>query len=358
MPPTTRISHPPGSNRDRFTKLIFYAVVIALAYFCFLIFEPFLVPLAWAGILVVLFHPWHEHLARRWGNSGAAAISTVAVTFVLIVPTLALTSLFVREAFQAAVGMQTAFSQGHLPWVNNGWNWLVAHSAGGAGRDLSSLLSQAGNELGSRAAEMLSIVLQHTALFFFDLFVTLFALFFLFRDGEELMESAHGLLPFETTSRERMFSGARDLIRASVTTSLVIAAVQGIICGAAFWIAGISAPIFWGVGMAFCSLLPVIGSAVIWAPATIWLFSTGQWGKALVLLAICAGLTSAVDSLLRPVLLSGHGRLNGLVVFISVVGGVAVFGVIGLILGPIVVATAKGLLDAYSHPDPAATSEP
>ena len=215
MPPTTRIAHPPGSNRDRFTKLIFYAVVIALAYMCFLIFEPFLVPLAWAGILVVLFHPWHEHLARRWGNSGAAAISTVAVTFVLIVPTLALTSLFVREAFQAAVGMQTAFSQGHLPWGNNGWNWLVAHSPGGAGRDLSSLLNQAANELGSRAAEMLSIVLQHTALFFFDLFVTLFALFLLFRDGEELMESAHGLLPFEMTSRERMFSGARDLIRAS-----------------------------------------------------------------------------------------------------------------------------------------------
>jgi predicted PurR-regulated permease PerM len=356
MPPTTRISHPPGSNRDRFTKLIFYAVVISLTYLCYLIFAPFLVPLAWAGILVVLFHPWHEHLAKRWGGSGAAAISTVAVTFVLIVPTLALTSLFVREAFQAAVGMQNAFAQGHLPWVNNAWNWLVAHSPGGTGRDLSSLLSQAGNALGSRAAEMLSLVLQHTALFFFDLFVTLFALFFLFRDGEELMESLHGLLPFEMTSRERMFTGARDLIRASVTTSLVIAAVQGIICGAAFWIAGISAPLFWGVGMAFCSLLPVIGSAVIWGPASIWLFSTGQWGKALVLLAICAGLTSAVDSLLRPMLLSGHGRLNGLVVFISVVGGVAVFGVIGLILGPIVVATAKGLLNAYSHPEPASAA--
>jgi len=291
----------------------------------------------------------------RWGNSGAAAMSTAGVAGILIFPALALAILFVREAFQAAMGMQLAFSQGHLPWVNHAWNWMLAHSPGGTGRDLSSLLSQAGNALGSRAAEMLSIVLQHTALFFFELFVTLFALFFLFRDGEQLMEALHGVLPFETASREKMFSGARDLIRASVTTSLVVAAVQGIICGAAFWIAGISAPIFWGVGMAFCSLLPVVGSAIIWAPAAIWLFSTGQWGKALVLLAICAGLTSVVDSLLRPMLLSGHGRLNGLVVFISVVGGVAVFGVIGLVLGPIVVATAQGLLDAYSHPDIGAT---
>jgi predicted PurR-regulated permease PerM len=354
MPPTTRIAHPPGSNRERFTTLIFYAVVILLIYLCYLIFAPFLVPLAWGAIFVVLFHPWHEHLARRWGNSGAAALSTVGVTLVLIVPTLALTSLFVREAFQAALGMQLAFSQGHLPWVNNGWNWLLAHSPGGTGRDLSSVLSQAGNALGSRAAEMLSLVLQHTALFFFDLFVTLFALFFLFRDGAQLMESLHGVLPFETSSRERMFHGARDLIRASVTTSLVIAALQGIMCGAAFWITGISAPIFWGVGMAFCSLLPVIGSAIIWAPAAIWLFSTGHWGQAIVLLAICAGLTSVADSLLRPMLLSGRAQLNGLVVFISVLGGVAVFGAIGLVLGPIVVATAKGLLDAYSHPPPAA----
>lgn len=355
MPLTSRTSDSTGTNRQRFTHLIFYAFVIVLGYWVYLIFAPFLVPLAWAAILVVLFHPWHERLARRWGNSGGAAISTAAVSCVLIFPALALATLFVREAFQAAVGVQLAFSQGHLPWINNAWTWLLAHSPGGPGRDLSSLLSQAGNALASRAAGMLSLVLQHTALFFFDLFVTLFALFFFFRDGEQMVASFHGVLPFEMTTREKMFNGARDLIRASVTTSLVIAAVQGIVCGFAFWIAGISAPIFWGVGMAFCSLLPIIGSAIIWAPAAIWLFSTGHWGHALVLLAICAGFTSGIDSLLRPLLLSGRAQLNGLTVFISVIGGVAVFGAIGLVLGPIVVATAKGLLDAYSHPEPAST---
>jgi predicted PurR-regulated permease PerM len=357
MPPTSPNPYAPDTNRGRFTTLIFYTVVIVLIYLVYLIFEPFLVPLAWAAILVVIFHPWHVRLARRWGSSGAAAMSTVAVACVLIFPALGLALLFVREAFQAALGMQTAFAQGHMPWATSAWSWLLAHSPGGTGRDLSSLLTQAGNALGARAAEMLSIVLQHTALFFFELFVALFALFFFFRDGEQMMESLHGILPFETSSRDRMFSGARDLIRASVITSLVIALVQGALCGIAFWLAGISAPVFWGVGMAFCSLLPVIGSAVIWAPAAIWLFSTGNWGHALVLLAICAGLTSAVDSVLRPMLLSGHARLNGLVVFISVVGGVAVFGVIGLVLGPIVVATAIGLMDAYKHPDPVVSTE-
>ena len=97
--------------------------MIVLGYLVYLIFEPFLVPLAWAAILVVVFHPWHLRIARRWGNSGAAAVSTVAVACALIFPALGLALLFVREAFQAALGMQTAFAQGHLPWATNAWSW-------------------------------------------------------------------------------------------------------------------------------------------------------------------------------------------------------------------------------------------
>jgi len=92
-----------------------------------------------------------------------------------------------------------------------------------------------------------------------------------------------------------------------------------------------------------------VGSALIWFPATVWLLATGHWGKAIVLLAICAGLTTGVDSLLRPLLLSGRTRMNALLVFVSVLGGVAVFGMIGLVLGPILVAMAVGVLNAYAE---------
>lgn len=348
MPLTERRSHIQDKTRERLSALLFYGAVILLGYLVYLVFAPFLIPLGWAAVLVVLFYPLHARLAKRIGETRAAALSTFGVTCVLILPTLGLAVLFVREAFEAVVGMQIAFAQGHIPWVNNAWAWLVSHSPGGTGRDLSSLVTQAGETLGTRAAGILSAVLTHTAMFFFELFVTLFALFFFFRDGDGLMKVLHGVLPFEKTSRDRMIGRARDLIRASVSTSLVVAAVQGIICGTAFAIVGIHAPVFWGAGMAFFSLLPVIGSAVIWAPAVIWELSMGDWGRAIVLLALCAGLTSGVDSLLRPLLLSGHTRLNTLLIFISVIGGVAVFGAIGLVLGPIVVASAAGILDAYT----------
>jgi predicted PurR-regulated permease PerM len=337
------------ASRDRLNTILLYAMVLLLGYLVYLIFAPFLVPLGWAGILAVLLHPWHSKLTRRLGETRAAAVSTVGVTLLMIVPTLALATLFVHEAVQAAVNMQHAFAQGEMPWVNNAWGWLVSHSTGGAGRDLSSLLNQAGDKIGSGAAAMLSSVLTHTAMFFFDLLITVFALFYFFRDGGRLLAAIRDVLPFEEEHAEKIIQGAERLIRATVITSLVVAAVQGVICGIGFAVVGISAALFWGAGMAFASLLPILGSAVIWLPAAVWLLATGHWGKAIVVLVICAGLTTLVDSFLRPMLLSGRTRLNALLVFVSVLGGVAVFGVIGLVLGPILVAMAVGVLNAYTE---------
>jgi len=121
-----------------------------------------------------------------------------------------------------------------------------------------------------------------------------------------------------------------------------------VICGGAFALVGLGSAIFWGVVMGFLSLLPVVGAWPVWIPAAIWLFSTGHWGRALVLIGLCGALGAGIDNVLRPVLLGGRASLNGLLVFISVLGGIAVFGVLGVVLGPIVVATAVGILDVYS----------
>jgi predicted PurR-regulated permease PerM len=124
-----------------------------------------------------------------------------------------------------------------------------------------------------------------------------------------------------------------------------------LICGGAFAVVGLGSPVFWGAVMAFLSLLPVVGAWPVWIPATVWLFSTGHAGRALVLMAICGVLGSTADNILRPLILGGRSSLNGLLVFISVLGGIAVFGVLGIVLGPIVVATAVGIVDVYSDKD-------
>jgi predicted PurR-regulated permease PerM len=334
---------------ERFGDVLFYGVILLLVYFVYRIFEPFLVPLGWAAVFAVIFYSLNKRLEQRWGRTLSAALSTAGVTLILIVPALLLMTLFVREGIDATRDLQASMAAGEYGGFNRAWGWIAAHVAAQPDVNLPGLVRQGASRLGGYLASELGAVLRNIALFLFELVVMLFALFYFLRDGAAIMRRIRLFLPFEEAVREKMLAEARDLIFASVTTSLVIAAVQGVLCGGAFAIVGVSSPLFWGVVMAFLSLLPVVGAWPVWILAAIWLFSTGHAARALLLVGVCGGLGSTIDNILRPVLLGGRSSLNGLLVFISVLGGIAVFGALGVVLGPIVVATAVGVLDVYSE---------
>ena len=336
----------------RFSNVLFYGVVICLAYLVFRIFQPFLVPLGWAVVLGVIFYSLNKQFERRWGRTRSAVVITFGVTLVLIVPTLLLAAMFVREGIAAAVNIQSAMADGGYGWLSHGRDWLASHiAAGGITIDLPELIRQGARRAGEYLATELGAVIRNTVVFLFELFVMLFALFYFLRDGDAMLRRFRSFLPFEEDMTDRMLGEARELIFASVTTSLVIAAVQGIICGSAFAIVGLGSPVFWGVLMGFLSLLPVVGAWPVWIPGAIYLFSTGHMWRAIILIIICGALGGTIDNVLRPLLLGGRASLNGLLVFISVLGGIAVFGVLGVVMGPIVVATAVGILDVYSGND-------
>ncbi len=128
---------------------------------------------------------------------------------------------------------------------------------------------------------------------------------------------------------------------------MIVALVQGAVGGMTFAVLGLGAPVFWGVIMAFFSLLP-LGAWIVWMPVAIWLLLTGEVGRGIALFAIGAGGISLIDNFLRPMLLSGRTQMNGLLVFISLLGGIATFGLLGLVLGPIIMATAISFVDAYA----------
>jgi predicted PurR-regulated permease PerM len=183
------------------------------------------------------------------------------------------------------------------------------------------------------------------AVFLFHMGVAILAMFYLFRDGDSIMLRLREVLPFEEEHRERMLREGRDLIVASVMSSLAAAAAHGLLGGTAFAVTGIGSPIFWGVMMGFCSLVPVVGSAIIWLPAAISLMVGGHPARGILLAVICGVIVSVVDNVIRPWLISGRAEMGGLVIFISVLGGITVFGMLGVVLGPIIVATATSLLD-------------
>ena len=180
-----------------------------------------------------------------------------------------------------------------------------------------------------------------------DLIIMLFALFFFFSDGETIMARLRRVLPFDPSFRERRIAETAVLIRATITSGLTVAMVQGAIGGITFALLGVGAPIFWGVMMAFFALLP-LGAWIIWTPVAIWLLLTGEVGRGIALMVIGAGGISLVDNVLRPILLAGRTEMNGLLVFISLLGGLAAFGLLGLVLGPIIMATTISFVDAYA----------
>src|SRR5262249_45709099 len=216
--------------------------------------------------------------------------------------------------------------------------------------DLMTIVSQAGQKLIGPLAATSGSILGGLALVILELFITLFALFFFLRDGESIAAHIRRLLPFGEDQREGVLRQVGDLIYASVIAGLAVAAVQGLLGGLAFWVLGLHAPVVWGTVMGFFSLIPVAGAWVIWFPVAVWLMATGDVTRGLILAAIGTGLVGTADNVLRPLLLSGRSSMNGLVTFIALLGGVAAFGFIGLIFGPVVIAVTLSLFEAYLRP--------
>jgi len=337
---------------QRLGSALFYAVVVLLVWLVFRIASPFLVPLGWAAIFAILINPLHKRLAARWGASRAALVSTIGVMVCFVGPGALLGVYFVREGLLAAQSLQDLAASGRLAWASRLWASL-AQRLGMSDVSLASALQNAAKAVAGFLAGSFGGFVANVVGVILALFVMLFALFFFLRDGKKIMARLRAVLPFEEPLRERLLADAEQLIHASVSVSLVIAVMQGAICGFAFAVAGIGAPVFWALVMSFMALLPVIGAWPVWLPAAIWMFATGNVGKGFLLLVLCGGIAGTMDNVMRPILMSGRSRLDGLSVFISVLGGIAAFGMIGLVLGPIVFATALALLDVYTRPAPA-----
>jgi predicted PurR-regulated permease PerM len=336
------------TTQQRLGQVLFYGIVIVIAYLTFLVFQPFLAPLSWAVVIVVITFPQYKKLATKMSPTLAALLMTVIVTLLLIIPTVLVMTAFVKQGVQAINHVQAQVSSGHFDWVNNLWSKLQDRLPEDNKTDLSTLVSKYFDGAAAFGATKFGAILKNTASFLFHLSVMILALFYIYRDGESIVARMRLVLPFEREHRDRMIGEAHDLIFASVVSSAVAAAAHGILGGIAFAITGIAAPVFWGVMMGFFSLVPVVGSALIWVPAVISLMLQGHPVAGIILAVICGVVVGLVDNVIRPWVISGRAEMGGLVVFISVLGGLAVFGMLGLVLGPIIVATGASILDLYA----------
>ena len=337
-----------ATTSDQVTTVLSYGALLLLGYLVYEITAPFLVPLAWSAVLAIFFYPLHERVGKKLKPNLAATVSTLAVTFLLIVPSLVVLFYTTKQAIDAGAKAQIVLQAPDKAVPTQVLDWLknqLPDSMQDA--DFSDPVKRGAEKVAGFLAAKVGGLVKNIFAFFLDLFVLLFALFFMFRDGDDVVRAVRHLLPFDPSIQEDMMHESKELIFASVAVGLLVAAIQGALGGLAFTLAGIGTAIFWGVLMGFFSLVPVVGSALIWVPAALWLAFTGHIGKGLLVAAICGIVAGVADNIVRPLLLRNRTHLNELLLFVSVLGGIEVFGLLGLVAGPTIVAAAMGVFRVY-----------
>ncbi len=333
------------------------ATILAL-YICWKMLKPFVEVLLWAVVLVILFYPVHKRILKRVSNPGwAALISCLIVIITILVPLTLITFAIVRELkgfAQSLQGNVESFLDPQSPVMGRVLGWLGQYV------DIEQLRS--GEFLATKLQNFGSMVAGRTLGFVggavgvvVEVFFVIFTMYYMFRDGERMRAAVRSMLPLEESKSKEILERTREVISASVYGVLVIAAVQGILGGIAFWLLGLPSPLLWGVVMIFLSMIPMAGAFIVWGPAAIYLGLTGHVGKAIALTVIGVLVIGSIDNFLRPKLVGEKTRLHELIIFFSVLGGLQVFGVLGLVLGPVIVAITMALLDILRHADSPAT---
>lgn len=339
-------------ERKQATTAVFLLVLAAIAlYFCYLIARPFLSPIFLALMFAIVFHPVHTRIQARLRNRNAAALLlTILVLVAFLVPVVGLGIVVSRETS----GLYQLLNEKSAE--QGGWNPYVMHALqrvlNWAGRyiDLSHFdlrasmlrwLAQISQYLFSWGGQVVGNFIAFVA----DAVIAFFTLFFFFRDGGEIKQHLAALLPLSRAQAERLFTGISNSIVANVYGVLAVGASQGVLAGLGFWVLGLPSPVLWGMVTALFSLLPIIGSAAVWAPAAIVLAISGHWVKALILLGWGAGVVAQADNVVRPYVISERANLNTLAVFFALLGGVQAFGVMGLFVGPVALSFTLVVLE-------------
>lgn len=322
----------------------FLALLLVVSAAFLWILKPFFGPVFWACALAIIFYPAQARLLSSLEHRPniQALITLMMCLIIVIIPVIFLVSSVVAQAAELYqkiesgelnLGQYIEQFQTSFPVVQQ---WLERF-----GVNFDDLKKQTVNlamNSGKFIAQYTFNIGSNAFKFLLDFCLMLYLTFFFLRDGRSLLELLIRALPMGDTRERLLFSKFAEVTRATVKGNLVVAMVQGALGGLIFWILGIPAALLWAVVMAFASLLPAVGAAIIWGPVALYLLATGSIIQGIVLVAFGGGVIGLVDNLLRPVLVGRDTKLPDYLVLLSTLGGMALFGINGFVIGPLIAA--------------------
>ncbi len=326
-------------------QIALFLVTLGILTLCALVLRPFFAGIVGAIILAVVTRRPYDWLASKIKNrSLCATIALLVIILAVIIPTFFLMQEIGKQAYSTIIAIRNSNHQDRISAYIADRPELAARIANFTSSiDVNNAARTAAAYLGGNIADFLGNSIRIIT----QLVVMLFLLFFLLRDRALALESLCSLLPLRDEEASDLLNRVEDTILATTLGRLTIAAVQGVLAGLAFWVLGVPGVILWAFTLTACAMIPAFGSFLVWGPVAIYLGLNGHWGKA-ALLAIWGGLiVSTIDNILYPILVGSHLRAHTATILLSVLGGITLFGPLGIVLGPVLFTISSTLLEIW-----------
>ena len=346
------VTHDWGTRSYVQIAVLMFATTVGL-YLCYLLAAPFLSPIAWSLALAVVCVPMQRRIEAVVRSPGvAAAISVVLIGSVVLVLVTFVGERLGREASSGAQLVNARIESGEWrraiemhPRLIPLADWLEQQNLPETVKSTATWMSTTGS--GFVRGSIIEVM---------SLLLTFYLLFYFLRDRLAAIAMLRSMLPLTHVEMDRLLNRVTDTIHATIYGTMIVAAVQGFLSGLMFWWLGLPAPLLWGVVMGLLAIIPMLGAFIVWVPAALFLVIDGHWGQAMVLSLWGLIVVGTIDNFLRPILVGQRLQLPTVLAFISVVGGIAVFGPAGLILGPVTLSITMVLLEIWPRPTVLAVS--
>ena len=339
-----------------FARIFFGVITLSVLYFSYLVIKPYLIDIFLALVLFFTAKPLHRALTRAlFGMRTLASFLTCLIlALVILVPLVSLVSIIANQALEFSGTVHQGLQSGQLwQWVNAKitalQSWLVHLNLPVPPEQIK--LEQIIQTVLTRASEFIYTnavgLLKGFTYFFLNLVLVLFIAFFMFIQGDDFISQIIKLSPLEAAHNDEILRETETTIKATLWGTVIVAFVQGILGGVGFWIFGLPQPAFWGTVMIPTAVIPVVGSALIWGPAAVYLIVMGHVGPGVGLIIWGGVFVSVIDNLLKPMLMKGSRSTPSIFILFSILGGITYFGMIGFILGPLILSFLLSLLRIY-----------
>jgi predicted PurR-regulated permease PerM len=331
---------------------MFLFLIAVLGYLTYQIMSPFLTAIIWAIVLSIVFYPLYAFISRYVRIKSIAALITVLLILVLIIAPFTYLTYTLVDELQVVAAKLNDNRLDSVHEVIHRFHTSRFFQAIGSFLGVDELASEdvmmeniknIGKALVSQLPMRISNVLSAGLNFIFMIFTT----FVLFRDGQAVLSKAKDYMPFKDYQKERLTSQIKDIVVSTVYGGVLVAIIQGILGGIAFFLLGIGSPVLWGVAMSIMSFVPILGTFIIWGPTSAYLIMQGNYMKGAGLFLFGILVISMVDNVLKPLIIGSRTKMPTIVILFSVLGGIKLFGILGLVMGPLITAIFISVFDIF-----------